>query len=88
VKSTKPSHLQVFDPCLEDFIEMLFKLWRASVQVWAHGTWKRLERPIIAACHQNMGSFPINGGFSMPGGERHSLFAQRGALRREHRRGL
>lgn len=23
----------VFDPCLEDFIEMLFKLWRASVQV-------------------------------------------------------
>ncbi|CAJ1438175.1 unnamed protein product, partial [Effrenium voratum] len=23
----------VFDPCLEDFLEMLTKLWRASVQV-------------------------------------------------------
>lgn len=23
---------QVFDPCLEDFLEMLTKLWRASVQ--------------------------------------------------------
>ena len=54
------------------------------------GTWdKRLESPkkkLLAI--RTWDHFPINGGFSMPGGERHSLFAQRGALRREHRRGL